>query len=271
MKKNTIPYVALTAVHIILLIFTMIKRKDKKLFGLLFTSIGFAYLFEIIILNLFRSYRYYPKIFKNKWLDTIFGAIVSQAFLVPISATTIAFLRLGWKWIGGITLFYTLTERLFIYKRWFKNNWWHTYYTTLLIPAYFYIMKKWMFLMERKRYQWVGYTNVFFFIWVNYINIYFVLVAVFKKFIFGKRKIIGKYRVHFLIEPPYLILQSMILLIAVIKQKYFIGIGINHLLDQLLYRYRWIQAKRWTVYCFLPIHVIIYLIGKAFNKQMEAV
>ncbi|QQZ09976.1 hypothetical protein [Heyndrickxia vini] len=268
MKRNTKYYLLLTIPHIALLIYNLIKNKEKKPIVLYFTSVGFAYLFEIVILNYFKSYRYYPKVFKNNWVDTIFGAITSQAFLVPMTATTMASFRLGWKWRWGATFLYTIIERLFIREHLFKNNWWRTAYTTGSLPFFFWLMEKWSKMREGRFQKWVGHTNIFFFVWVNYTNLYFLLVTVFKKFLFGRNKIWKKYVMHFYLYPPFSIIQSFVIYISIVKGKFVMGVVGAHILDQLLYRLKWIQTRSWSVYCFLPIHIGMYWLGKLFKKYM---
>lgn len=90
MKKNSLIYAILTFLHLVLVIITFVKKWDKKPWILLFSSIGQAYVFEYFVLNILKSYKYYPKVFSNKWQDTILGAIISQAFTVPIMATALA-------------------------------------------------------------------------------------------------------------------------------------------------------------------------------------
>jgi hypothetical protein len=136
-KNNSVPFVVLLIVHVLILAFTFYKKRDKSYFILLLSNIGFAYLFEYFVLNLFQGYTYKPKILKNRKLDNILGGVFSQAIYIPIIATTITAFRLGWKWKVFFTVYFTLIERLFIYWKIFKKRWWKTFYTFFFLLLFF--------------------------------------------------------------------------------------------------------------------------------------
>lgn len=268
MKKNRIPYLVLIIVHLALFVVTLIKKKDKKPLLLYFASIGMAYVFEYVVLNIFRGYRYYPKILKRKRLDSVFGAIVSQALTVPVSAIFITCFQLGWGWKIIFALLYTGIEQLFIHLKVFKNRWWKTMYTLVCLPFYFWIVSKWSVYLDQKPRKWIGYLTLFFTFWVNYLNTNFMLVAIFKRFIFKKGWSLHKYYVNFIIAPIYGFIQSIIGLIVTLKGKKIIGLGLLHLVDQLFYRFKLIKMKKWSVYGFLPIHIVMLQIGDMFKQQI---
>jgi hypothetical protein len=84
-NRNTIAFFFLFIIHSVLLGFSFYKSKNRKLlFVLLSANMGFAYLLEYIVLNLFKGYRYKPKIMKKQIFDNIFGAILSQGVFLPL-------------------------------------------------------------------------------------------------------------------------------------------------------------------------------------------
>ncbi|MEK5520482.1 hypothetical protein [Heyndrickxia sp. FSL W8-0423] len=268
MKKNKIPYLILMIVHLGLFVVTIIKKKDKKPLLLYYSGIGMAYVFEYVVLNIFRGYRYYPKVLKRNRLDSVFGAIVSQALIVLVSAIFITFFQLGWGWKIFFTLLYSGIEQLFIHLKVFKNRWWKTIYTLISLPFYFWLVSKWSIYLDQKPKKWIGYLTLFFTFWVNYLNINFVLVAFLKRIIFKKGWSLRKYYVNFIIAPTYGFIQSIIGVIVTLKNKKLIGLGLLHLVDQLFYRLKLIKMKKWSVYCFLPIHIVLLLVGSIFKQQM---
>lgn len=268
MKKNKIIYALLTLLHLVLLIITFIKKKEKKPWLLFSASVGLAYVFEYFVLNLFRSYIYYPKILKNRRMDSVLGAIVSQAFTLPATATFIAVFRLNWWWKIGFTLFYAGIERLFLYLHLFKRNWWRTSYTLIGLPFYFWLTQKWSYYLWEKPSKWIGYGTLFFTSYINYLNIHFILIAVFKKIIFRKSGNWNKYVQSFIIGPIYGAIQSVVILIVTIKERPLLGLSVLHLLDRLLYRFKWIKTKKWSINYFLPIHICLLLLGRIFKKQI---
>jgi hypothetical protein len=143
-KKKTTPFILLVVVHVSLLIITFYKNPNRKsLFILLLTNIGFAYGLEFFILNLFHSYQYKPKLFRDKYLNNVFGAFLSQGVFLPFTAIFITAHGLGWKVKGLFAFYFFIVERIFIRLKVFKNNWWRTTYTIILVPIYFAISDQW--------------------------------------------------------------------------------------------------------------------------------
>src|SRR4051812_37354862 len=74
-KRNKMPFIILLAFHTSLLGYSFYQSKNKKqLFTLLMSNIGLAYLLEYFVLNLFKAYRYKPRMMKKKYFDNILGA-----------------------------------------------------------------------------------------------------------------------------------------------------------------------------------------------------
>ncbi|GIN85857.1 hypothetical protein J6TS2_22430 [Heyndrickxia sporothermodurans] len=271
MKKNTIIYSILTFIHIGLISVTFVKKRKKQPWLLFFTSVGMAYLFEYIVLNILRGYQYFPRVFKNRRIDSSLGAIVSQAFTVPAAATFIALFRLGKWWSIGFTIFYAITEKLFIRLKLFKNNWWKTGYTLTCLPFYFWLVRKWTEYLEQKKYKWINYGTLFFTLWVNLTNVNFILEGIFKKFIFQKKRGRRKYYQNFVIGPIVGGIKSSVAFLSTIMNAPVIGFGLLHLLDRLLYKYKWIRTNSWSVYYFLPFNLGLLVAGRFFNKQLSKI
>lgn len=269
MKKETKPFIILGILHLILLVFTIMKKKQKVVL-LLWSAIGPAYLFEYFVLNMFKMYQYKPKVFKNKWFDNVFGAFLSQCLFVPIKATALILFRLSWKWKLGASVLFSLIERFFIYKGIYKNVTWRTYYTVTLMFLYFLIIKKWWEALKEKKHAFFPITTLFFAYLINYTNAFFFIVAFFKGFLFQAGFVKNKYQDHFLVAPLYAIYLSIIGTInsLLFRGKFkVIGLLLMHGSDHLLVKYGILKLKRFNIFAFIPIHIGVLFIGQ-YTKSL---
>ncbi|WP_310190392.1 hypothetical protein [Neobacillus niacini] len=220
-KYNKIPFIILLLIHSALLCYSFYKSKDKRqLFTLLMSNIGLAYLLEFFVLNLFKAYKYKPRILKNNYFDDILGAILSQAIFVPFTAVFSTVLKIGWfgNLLGG--LYFALVEVLFLRLRIYKHYWWKTVYTLVLIPIYFTISDRWNVLL-RKRNPVIRFISLFFMIMVTEANLLFLFAAS-RKIRFG----LGRYHSwneHFILVPSYAISLSFISTMSLLKQNNWIS------------------------------------------------
>jgi hypothetical protein len=219
-RKNFIPFLILFIIHSVLLGYSFYKAKNKKqLFTLLMSNIGFAYLFEFIVFNIFNAYTYRPKTLKNSRLDDIFGAILSQAIFVPFTAVFLTARKIGWfgKFLFGCYFF--LVEKLFLKLGIYKQNWWKTPFTLVLTPFYFYISDFWELLL-RKKIPFIQYLSLFLMIMVTEANLLFVF-AVKRKLRFG----LGRYHSwteHFILVPLYAISLALFATWSFVKENNWI-------------------------------------------------
>ena len=221
LKHNKIPFIILFLIHTCLLGFSFYKSKNKKqLFTLLMSNIGFAYLLEYFVLNLFKAYKYKPRFLKNNYFDNILGAILSQAIFVPFTAVFLSAQKIGWvgNFLGG--LYFALVEVLFLKLKVYKHYWWKTVFTLLLIPIYFGISDRWNSLLRKKN-PMIRFISLFFMIMVTEANLLFVFAA--------SRKIrlgFGRYYSwdeHFMIVPLYAISVSFFSTLSFLKQNNWIS------------------------------------------------
>ena len=214
---NKIPFMILFLIHSGLLGFSFYKSKNKKqLFTLLMSNIGLAYLLEFFVLNLFKAYKYKPRILKNNYFDDILGAILSQAIFVPFTAVFSTTQKIGWfgNFLGG--LYFALVEVLFLKLKVYKHYWWKTVFTFILIPLYFAISDGWNSLLS-KRNPLIRFISLFFMIMVSEANLLF-LYAVLRKVRFG----FGRYHSwneHFIMIPLYAISFSLFSTLTFLKQN----------------------------------------------------
>jgi hypothetical protein len=216
-KRNKIPFIILFLIHTTLLGVSFYKSRNKKhLFTLLMSNIGFAYLLEFFVLNLFKAYKYKPKVMKYDFFDNIFGAILSQAIFVPFTALFLTASKLGWVWklLGGI--YFTLVELLFLRLKVYKHYWWKTGYTLILIPIYFNISDWWNLFLSKKN-PVIRFISLFLMIMVTEANLLFLFAST-RKIRFG----FGKYHSwteHFIIVPLYAISLALFSTISFLKEN----------------------------------------------------
>jgi hypothetical protein len=216
-KRNKIPFIILFLIHTTLLGVSFYKSRNKKhLFTLLMSNIGFAYLLEFFVLNLFKAYKYKPKVMKYDFFDNIFGAILSQAIFVPFTALFLTASKLGWVWklLGGI--YFALVELLFLRLKVYKHYWWKTGYTLILIPIYFNISDLWNLFLSKKN-PVIRFISLFLMIMVTEANLLFLFAST-RKIRFG----FGKYHSwteHFIIVPLYAISLALFSTISFLKEN----------------------------------------------------
>ncbi|MEH7177723.1 hypothetical protein [Neobacillus vireti] len=220
-KYNKIPFIILFLIHSGLLGYSFFKSKNKmQLFILLMSNIGMAYLFEFFVLNLFRAYKYKPRILKKNYFDNILGAILSQAIFVPFTALFFTAQKIGGfgNLLGG--LYFALVEVLFLKLKVYKHKWWRTVYTLILIPLYFRLSDGWNNFLN-KRNPVIRFISLFFTILITEANLLFVF-AVSRKIRFG----LGKYHSwneHFVLVPLYAISLSFFSTLSFLKQNNWIS------------------------------------------------
>lgn len=263
-KRNKIPFIILFILHSSMLGYSFFKSKNKKqLFTLLMADIGFAYLLEYVVLNVFHAYTYKPRVMKKNFFDNVFGAILSQGIFVPFTAVFSTVLKIGWvgKFLGGV--YFTVVELLFLRLKVYKHNWWRTIYTLILIPLYFIISDWWNILLT-KRNPVVRFISLFFMTLVTEANLLFLFAST-RKVRFGAGKF-HSLKEHFIIVPLYAITIALFSTVSFLKQNNWsaklrvliMTIG----LDQLFKKRKVVKEKFHAADYFTIRILAIFLYGK---------
>lgn len=263
-KKNKIPFIILFFFHTGLLGYSFYKSKNKKqLFTLLMSNIGFAYLLEFFVLNLFKAYKYEPKVMKSNFFDNIFGAILSQAMFVPFTAVFSTVQKSTWigKILSGV--YFSLVEFLFLKLKVYKHYWWRIPFTFILIPLNFKISDWWNLLLSKKN-PVIRFISLFLMILVTEANLLFGFAS-FRKIRFG----FGRYHSwneHFIIVPLYAIALSTFSTLSFLKQNNWtakITVLIMTIgLDQV-FKKRKVLKERFCVVDYFMVRILsICLYGK---------
>lgn len=196
---------------------------------------------EFFILNLFRSYEYKPKILKTKYLDNVFGAFLSQGIFLPFTSVFISAFGFGWKVKASFAIFFAIVERLFIKLNLFKNNWWRTLYTIVLIPMYFNLSDSW-YKNLLKRNALILFTSWFLMTWVSGVSI-FNIIAVLRNVRMGMGRF-HKWKEHFILATLYWFIISIFTTWFIYKNSNWLGKIQSFMFMKLL---DWVLEKKGIV------------------------
>jgi hypothetical protein len=271
-KLNKIPFIILFIFHSSMLGYSFFKSKNKKqLFTLLMADIGFAYLLEYVVLNVFHAYTYKPKVMKKNFFDNVFGAILSQGIFVPFTAVFSTVLKIGWvgKLLGGV--YFSVVELLFLRLKVYKHNWWRTIYTLILIPLYFIISDWWNILLT-KRNPVVRVFSLFFMILVTEANLLFLFAST-RKVRFGAGKL-HSWKEHFIIVPLYAITIALISTVSFLKQNNWsakirvliMSIGLGQ-----LFKKRKVVKEKFHAADYLTVRILAILLYGKFRDLVFGV
>lgn len=267
-KRNKYPYLALLVIHTSLLIYTFIKGKKRKgILALLLTDMGFAFLFDYLVVSFFRGYIYQPKILKNKHLDNVLGATLSQALYVPFTAVFITVFQLSWKAKLLFSIYFSLVENLFLKLKLFHKRWWKTWFTFVLIPFYFYISDwRWHLLKNGSKFmKRLCYFNMIHLTWINGIYLLEILSKV--RFGFGK---VYQWQEQISFVPIYVIVLSTGTTLATLKnnwkRKVLVFMSVVGL-DQLLIKFGVLKVK--SILPITIVHSISIMMTSIFDKLLD--
>ncbi|WP_144555357.1 hypothetical protein [Bacillus sp. X1(2014)] len=165
MNLNSLCYLGLGFLSIVLLIYVCYKKGVRRSLLLFLAMVGLGYMIEAVIYNLLGSYQYYPKILKHDRIyDSNMGAIASNALALPVSATFIALFRKSWLWIVSFIGLFAGIEWLFLELHIYSHHWWKIGYTSLGLPFYFlsakFLLKKMDFPIKGKLHSFILFLIV---------------------------------------------------------------------------------------------------------------
>jgi hypothetical protein len=267
-KYHKYPYLLLLFIHSSLLIYTFFKSKNRKrTFIALISNIGMAYIFEYFTYNVFKAYRYKPALLRNKNLDSILGAIFSQAIFIPFTAVYISVFHLGWKFKLLASLYFATIEHLFVRMGIYTHYWWKTIYTLTLLPVYFTITSKWEELLK-KRNPVILIVSYFNLILVTSVNFLFIQ-SIMGKVRFGFRRFTS-WREHFILMPLYSIIVGLFTA-QTLKEKNTLIVNLKFLfyrllLDWLLVKIKIVKFTKKKVLHNLPYHVLMLLLANYYKS-----
>ncbi len=268
LNKNSFPFLILFVLHSVLMVYSFYKsKKKKKLFILLMSNIGLAYVFEYVILNVLHAYKYKPKVFKVKEMDNVFGGILSQAIFVPFTAIFLTSNQFGWKAKTIFSAYFALIENLFIKLNVYRHRWWKTIYSFLLFPFYFQLSDIWYKQLQKGK-PLIRFLSLFFMTFVTGINLLFAF-SVHRKFKFG----IGRFyswREHFVVAPLYSFLQSLSATFLFSKKNnwasWLFMFAISTTVEKILIKFKILKSKWQRRFISNSLHFIMIFVVALFRK-----
>lgn len=269
-KKKKYPYIILLIIHSALLLFTFAKvKKRKPLVVLLFSNMGIAYLFEYIILSFLHLYQYKPKFFREKFLDDISGAILSQAVYVPFTALFITAFKLNWVVKLGFATYFAFIEKLFIKMGIFKKRGWKTRYTLVLVYFYFHISDVWLRLLEKgnKIIQKVTIYNMVQFTGINSL----VILEMLNLLSFGRGRFHSMKEQH-MMETSYSSIMSAIKTTAAYTENNAVKVVVfitKNIIDRILRKMKLLKIK--STFPISLIDALLLCLAPVYRKWIEDV
>ncbi len=219
---NFLPFLALVVISIIIFIISWVKASNKRVVPFFLCIIGLIFFVEYLILVIFKSYEYYPKVFNNAYFDNILGANISNGFIVPSVTLLIAVFNLGFWWIIFIILGFVGIEVLFLHLDIYEHFWWKTIYTSIGLLINFNL-GKWIWRLIQNHLDWfqlrfsiLYFTNV-----AIQSTLTFYLAALFELFIFNVNWFQDPIRGHFAFITLYFFIDSVIYSLFVVKRVHW--------------------------------------------------
>ncbi len=149
-----LPYLALATASAAIFALALRAGRDRKLLALYISMAGAAYLFEFVIMVLLDSYEYLPGILADPYLDSLAGAIASDAFAVPMAAVGAVVFRLRAPGLLLVVAVIAAIEELFQALGVYRHHWWQTGYTAFFLLVGFLLAGRWHGLLQRRRPAW---------------------------------------------------------------------------------------------------------------------
>lgn len=269
LNPNSIPFFILTIIHLGMIMYLLVKKKEKINWFVLLANIGFAYVLEYFVLNIFNGYKYKPTIFKKSAVDNIFGAILSQGIFIPITATFLTATRANRLWKLVFTIYFYMIEHLFIKLKVYKVNWWRPRYTLLLLPIAFSISDLMKNALLRNK-NWAQNITHYLSLVIVSITILFVPASM-RKIRFG----IGFYhswKEHFIVAPLYSFYLSFVVFIYSSKSSMFHKFKtllIMFFSDCILCSLKILKTDLQHVFIRISFHVFIIYVSNMINEKMR--
>ncbi|QDP40758.1 hypothetical protein [Radiobacillus deserti] len=214
-NKQSFPFFLLAIFHLGIVAILWKKKNNKNTWLLLVSNIGFAYLFEYFVLNVFHGYRYKPSIMKKRVFDVILGAILSQALYVPVSATYLTLCQKNWKWKILASFIYYGIEKLFMKLNVYKVYWWKPIYTLFFLTIYFYNSDFfYKALSQQRKYA----LTIAHFLSTEVLSITTMFLFASKRYIRFGRGWFHTWTEHFILAPLYSLMLTLVATITSTKK-----------------------------------------------------
>jgi hypothetical protein len=143
-------YYGLAIIGLGLLSTAIIVKKDWKLLVLHVNIAALILPFEVVVLVVFKAYRYLPGIMPDPMLENFLGAYVSNFIIIPATAVTINAFSLSWSYSLSMAIIFSVLDWYFTKIGIYQHFWWKSVYTGLgLIILYAISKRLWSGLQEK--------------------------------------------------------------------------------------------------------------------------
>lgn len=160
--SNTIWFILLFISSIITVVLSLCKANNKKFtIAFLFSIIGFSFVLEAGLVLALNAYSYYPKIFKDSYLDIIFGNYFSQ---ISVSSTSLllAIYNLSYIWYCIFGLIYFVIDVIFVKLGIYEHFWYKSIYTFIGFILFSWLVKKWYGIANNPTNRFIYYFSLYF-------------------------------------------------------------------------------------------------------------
>jgi hypothetical protein len=266
----------LTIIGLGLLSTAIIVKKDWKLLVLHINIAALILPFEIVILVVFKAYRYLPGIMHDPILDNILGAYVSNFIIVPATAVTINAFSLSWSHSLGLAAIFSVIDWYFVKIGIYQHFWWKSVYTGIgLIILYAISKRLWAGLQEKSPSQLFRLITIY----LTYTPIHNILVFIVNKggqlFWFQVNWPGGPERVHQMLFQLYLAITSCVITLCIglkLRLRYrLIGIVVLVMINWAIDKYHIFVPHTADVSAYqlifvpmiaVPIVIILFRVAK---------
>lgn len=276
--KNAVIYILLCIISTVLFVYSLLKKKDNKLIVLYFFIAGMTYFLEYMVVVLFDGYVYYPRILKNQYYDNILGAVVSDAFTIPMVAVLVAAFSLNLKKIFFIATVITIIEVIFIKTKLYEHHWWRYYYTFGGAVIVYHYSKNLLALMRKRISKVIRYISLFFSNLLIHSSAVFILAAILNLYFYNIHWFENPYRSHVAFASAYIIIISAIFAFLVAFKLKWVwvcsGLLLLSIADIILLKVNILtMSESWSLGNFIIVRILIlscvYLINRYLLTEAD--
>lgn len=146
---NSYWYGGLVVISLLLLGFTLWKKRDGRLLVLHCGLAGLIDPLEYFILILYPAYQYFPSVTGSLWIDNMIGSFFSNDFIVPAVAVAAAAFHPRVFWLLLFAALFMGVEWLFLSIDLYGHFWWNILYSGLGIFLFLLIGRHLWTLIQR--------------------------------------------------------------------------------------------------------------------------
>lgn len=262
---NAFWYLLICLISILIMGYTLFKFRDRRLVSLYLFMAGLTYSIEYVILVLLNAYKYSPKLLANGYFDNILGAVVSDAFLVPMVATMVGAFQFSQVWIAVTVCGCVVIEYFFLEFNLYEHYWWTLTYTAILFFVGFNLAKKLADTLRKSLTNLVRFIILYFtsvFVLATFV---FVLCALFNAYVYQIGWFKNPTRDHVAFATVFILILSLVLVPLAILRVHWMW-KLLTIISTLVVDYTFLRlgilhvTAHWSLGYFLVIRMIVVFI-----------